>query len=240
MTFAQLKVDEAFEPEGFREEMERYIYRRIRETKTTKAPLAQILKECQERFEIDGGNHHEASKGDEGEEGQVQQFLNFPKAKGKGKGKGNKGPNKGKGLCFNCGEAGHYVANCPKPKKDGTPKGIHKGKGKQGKGLNALADVFKAVGLQTPNEHNDGKKAPTLNMIRPTCCITRANRWQSDEKIGKINVSHEYHAQFLEATTWIKPKKTVKPTTPHVVMKDKIKTMFLSVFLKMGESLESE
>ena len=43
MTFAQLKIDELFEPDGFREEMEVYIYGQIREAKNTTPPLANIL-----------------------------------------------------------------------------------------------------------------------------------------------------------------------------------------------------
>ena len=43
MIFAQLKVDESFEPEGFREEMEKYIYRKIRESKGAPSPLAHSV-----------------------------------------------------------------------------------------------------------------------------------------------------------------------------------------------------
>ena len=50
MTFAQLKVDESFEPEGFREEMEKYIYRQIRETKNTTSPISNVMKEIQDKL----------------------------------------------------------------------------------------------------------------------------------------------------------------------------------------------
>ena len=57
---------------------------------------------------------------EEDQEEQVNNLINLLKGKGrKGKGKG-KGPNGGKGLCFNCGEAGHYAAQCDKPKKEGA------------------------------------------------------------------------------------------------------------------------
>ena len=43
-------MDEAFEPDVFREEMDKYIYRKIRETKATKSPLASVVREVQERL----------------------------------------------------------------------------------------------------------------------------------------------------------------------------------------------
>ena len=49
MTFAGLKIDEALELDGFREEMEKHIYRRLRESKANKAPLANVMKDFQEQ-----------------------------------------------------------------------------------------------------------------------------------------------------------------------------------------------
>ena len=37
-----------------------------------------------------------------------------------------------KGLCWNCGKAGHYASECPKPRPTGDLKG--KSHGKDGKG----------------------------------------------------------------------------------------------------------
>ena len=51
LTFARLKIDDSFDPDGFREEMEKHIYRQIREAKISKAPLANILKDYQETFD---------------------------------------------------------------------------------------------------------------------------------------------------------------------------------------------
>ena len=177
-TFAQLKIDESFEPDGFREEMEKYIYRQIRETSTSTFPLANIMKEVQEKFmNQEAGDKKEDGQQDEEAE-PVQLLINLLKGKGKkGKGKG-KGPNGGKGLCFNCGEAGHFASNCPKPKKDGNDKGPGKGAGKKGKGVNNLADILKTVGLQIPGTSDDKPAGSNLNMIRPMCCITRQSAEQ--------------------------------------------------------------
>ena len=43
MTFEQFKVDGSFEPDRFREEMAKYIYRKARGTKTTISPLANEM-----------------------------------------------------------------------------------------------------------------------------------------------------------------------------------------------------
>ena len=43
--------------------------------------------------------------------------VKLGKGKGKGKGKGRKGK-KGKGVCWNCGESGHFFFNCPNKNKD--------------------------------------------------------------------------------------------------------------------------
>ena len=44
MTFAQLKVDESFEPGCFREEMEKYIYRRIREATNHQGAVGKYIE----------------------------------------------------------------------------------------------------------------------------------------------------------------------------------------------------
>ena len=132
MTFAQLRVDEAFEPDGFREEMDKYIYRKIRETKTTKSPLASVVQEVQGRLMNLEGQANEDNKDLETHGEQVQNLRDMFKGNGKkGKGEG-KVPNGGKGLCFNCGEAGHFAAQCDKPKKENPEKRIRQRSWKEG------------------------------------------------------------------------------------------------------------
>ena len=79
MTFAQLRIDEAFEPDGFREEMEKYIYRKIRETKITKSPLANLAQDVQERLMNFEGQKTEDNKPPETQEEQVQNLLDMLK-----------------------------------------------------------------------------------------------------------------------------------------------------------------
>ena len=175
MTFAQLKVDESFEPEGFREEMEKYIYRKIRESKGAPIPLANIVKEVQEKLQGAASQPEDGQPANEEEE-FVQMLINLLKGKGKGKGKGKsrgKGPNGGEGTCFNCGEPGYYAADCPKPKKENNEKANGKGNGKKGKGLNQLADILKTVGLQVPSNDSAAPSAGRLSIIRPVCSITK-------------------------------------------------------------------
>lgn len=50
MTFAQVKVDEPFEPDGFREEMEKYIYRTFSETKVSTPLLANTIQDVEEKL----------------------------------------------------------------------------------------------------------------------------------------------------------------------------------------------
>ena len=121
MTFVELKIDEAHEPDGFREEMEKHIYRRTREAKTTKALLANVMEELQEQLQNMNEDQGESPKLEDNEE-PSQFSIKLFKGKGKkGKGKG-KGPTGGNGLCFDCGEPGHYASNCDKPKKDPNEK----------------------------------------------------------------------------------------------------------------------
>ena len=44
LPFAQLQIDESFEPDGFKEEMKKNTYRQTRETETTKAPSTNVIK----------------------------------------------------------------------------------------------------------------------------------------------------------------------------------------------------
>lgn len=102
MRFVELKVDEPFGPDGFGEEMEKHIYRRIRESHTAKVLLPNIMKDVQYQLQAVNNDQSEAPKGDEVEE-PVRLLIFLFKAKGnKGNGNGN-GPNDGKGSCFNCG-----------------------------------------------------------------------------------------------------------------------------------------
>lgn len=149
--FAQLKVDEAFEPDCFREEIEKFIYRQMREAKAAFAFLASLVQNLQETLMNLEGQKHDDERLAESQEEQVNNLINLRKGKGKnGKGKG-KGPNGGNGLCFNCGESGHFASQCDKPREAGAEKGAGKGSGKKGKGMNALAEVLNAAGLQISN-----------------------------------------------------------------------------------------
>lgn len=96
-TFAQLRIDEVVEPDGFREEMETCIYSNFRETKTTKFPLANIMQEVQDKLLTLDGREQGGDRNPDTHDEQVQYLRNMFKGKGKtGKRKG-KGPNGGTG-----------------------------------------------------------------------------------------------------------------------------------------------
>ena len=167
-------------------------------------------------------------------------LINLCKGKGKkGKGKG-KGLNGGKGLCFNCGEAGHFAANCPKPKKEDNDKGNGKGNGKNGKGINSLADIFKSVGSPVPN-HDDKKTESSVNYLaKPTCCIKRWSHEiiQSNEVIRNELAYDEDHPDGLNE--WVKPRKTMKSMKKLDADKQKTTKVPLSVFMKMNLTEQDE
>ena len=234
MTFAQIKIDESFEPEGFREEMEKYIYRQIRENKTTKTSLANIIKECHERFTGLNNDSEEKEETNKSEEDQVQNLVNLLKGKGKGKGKSEKGPNGGKGLCFNCGEAGHYAANSPKTKREGGAKGGTKGKGKSSKGMNSFAEVFKAAGLEMPIKQASDESAGGVHSLRPMRRITKPYA-TAPECSTRQECCADYSMNFQEKEDWKKPKRPIKRPAMKKDGSRGIKTTQLFAFLQMRD-----
>lgn len=158
MIFAQLKIDESFEPDGIREEMEKYMYSLIREAKVIASPLANVMKEVQEKFLMFNGHEFDEEKPFETQEGQIQGLLSMLKGKGTtGTGKGE-GPNGGKGFCFNCCEAGHFASQCDKPRKKALIKGQPKEPVRKGR-----ASILLLTYLRQP----DSKCAPLLTKNRP-------------------------------------------------------------------------
>ena len=173
--------------------------------------------------------------------------VDLPKGKGNGKSKdkGN-GPNGGKGLCFNCGEAGHFASNCGKPRKDNNGKGAGKGAGKKGQGMNQFAEALKAVGLQMPPSDGSNQNGGTIDMIRPMCAITtERNNGNSDSWLSSsVNPvppgsgdpsSEAVDDEFPDvAASWSEPKGAMKARAPKHAEATRIKRVPLSVFLQMN------
>ena len=80
---AQLRIDGAFEPDGFREEMETYIYGKIRETNATKSLLVNIAFKVHDKFLNFEGHKQGGFKSSGSQEDQVQNLLDMLKGKGK-------------------------------------------------------------------------------------------------------------------------------------------------------------
>lgn len=140
-------------------------------TTTISSSSANVIKQFQERFQavIAGAGHDEQVPEDQGDQ------THRPISLVQGKGRSSKGPNGGKGRCVNCCEFGHVISQCDRPRKNGADKGIGKGKGTKGTGLNALVGMFKAVGSQMPPINDKKSGGGTLSLIRATRCFTKGN-----------------------------------------------------------------
>ena len=65
-----------------------------------------------------------------------------------------------KGLCWNCGKAGHYASECPKPRSKGDSKGKGHGKAKgKGKGKDADGPALKPKSKPKPKPKPRAKSA---------------------------------------------------------------------------------
>ena len=65
-----------------------------------------------------------------------------------------------KGLCWNCGKAGHYASECPKPPSKGDSKGKGHGKAKgKGKGKDADGPAPKPKSKPKPKPKPRAKSA---------------------------------------------------------------------------------
>lgn len=117
--FAQLKADESFEFDRFREGVRKYISRKTREIKTMAQPLANIIKDVQDKLQSFNANSFDEAPRPEEQGEQVQMLIIFLNGNGKtAEGKG-KGPNGGTGLCFKCGEPCNFASKCDKPRSEG-------------------------------------------------------------------------------------------------------------------------
>lgn len=83
-------------------------------------------------------------------------------------------------MCFNCGEPGHFASQCGTPKNENPEKGTGKGVGKKGKGVNNLADILKAAGLQMSTAGDTKPTSGQFNLIRPMCCLTKARHERNE------------------------------------------------------------
>ena len=106
--------------------------------------------------------------------------------------------------------------------------------------MNALADVFKAVGLTLPPTSDGSGGTGSVNIIRPMCCLMRSMPGKGAQK-GTRNIDATAQGgprpldEFPEfGGDWHKPKKIAKMMRRHDKGKErKCKPMPLSAFLRM-------